>query len=378
MKRVAWAFSLCLLIAACGDRQQPPASADQLPPANTAAGKAVAEQQCKGCHGLDGRGIASAIPNLAGQRERYLVTALQEYRQGKRSHAALRDIATKLSDRETRDVIAYYASLPPVQASNGNGKNFLSPYERGKQLAAACSKCHGEDGNATVPGTPSLAGQQPHYLFVAMQEYLNRERKAAAMHALMPGLTKIDKESLALYFASQMPRPRGSSGFGDSAAGEPLTAVCGGCHGANGVSGDTATPSLAGQDPQYLVDAIKAYRTTRTREKMRVYITGLEEKEIRNIAAFYSTQKSKPAERGQTMVQELTDKCERCHGAAVPDNPAMVVPKINGQDRDYLIMALRAYRDDRRESSMMHRMSLPYSDSIIESLANAYSHQPAK
>jgi cytochrome c553 len=56
----------------------------------------------------------------------------------------------------------------------------------------------------------------------------------------------------------------------------------------------------------------------------------------------------------------------------------MVVPKIKGQDRDYLVMALRAYRDDRRESSMMHKMSLPYSDSIIESLSSAYAAQPAK
>ena len=69
--------------------------------------------------------------------------------------------------------------------------------------------------------------------------------------------------------------------------------------------------------------------------------------------------------------------CERCHGAEA-DIPGMVVPKIKGQDRDYLIMALRAYRDDRRESSMMHKMSLPYSDSIIESLSAAYAAQPAK
>jgi len=41
-------------------------------------------------------------------------------------------------------------------------------------------------------------------------------------------------------------------------------------------------------------------------------------------------------------------------------------------------MALRAYRDDRRESSMMHRMSLPYSDSIIESIAALYASQPAR
>ena len=41
-------------------------------------------------------------------------------------------------------------------------------------------------------------------------------------------------------------------------------------------------------------------------------------------------------------------------------------------------MALRAYRDGRRESSMMHNMSLPYSDSIIESLATAYASQTAE
>jgi len=197
------------------------------------------------------------------------------------------------------------------------------------------------------------------------------------MHSMLPGLSKIDMESLALYFASQTPVPRAAPSFGDPAAGEPLTAVCGGCHGSHGLSTDTATPSLAGQDARYLVDAIKAYRTTRKRENMRLYITGLSDKEIQNIAAFYSVQKSRPAEAGQTMVQDLIGKCSRCHGATV-ENPAMAIPKINGQDRDYLIMALRAYRDDKRESTTMHKMSLPYGDSIIESVASFYANQPSK
>jgi cytochrome c553 len=143
------------------------------------------------------------------------------------------------------------------------------------------------------------------------------------------------------------------------------------------VSSDSATPSLAGQDPRYLVDAIQAYRTTRKREKMRLYVTGLSDREIAHIAAFYSVQKSKAAEKGETLVKDLTDRCERCHAAGA-QIPGMAVPKIRGQDRDYLVMALRAYRDDRRESSMMHKMSLPYSDSIIESLATAYASQPAE
>jgi cytochrome c553 len=134
---------------------------------------------------------------------------------------------------------------------------------------------------------------------------------------------------------------------------------------------------LAGQDEEYLVEAIKAYRTSRKRENMRLYITGLSDKDIENIAAFYASQQSRAAEKGKTLVEDLTAKCNRCHspGAA---NAQVAIPRIHGQDRDYLVMALRSYRDDRRESSTMHKMSLPYGDSIIESIATYYATQAAK
>jgi cytochrome c553 len=197
------------------------------------------------------------------------------------------------------------------------------------------------------------------------------------MHDQLPRLTRLDMESLALFFASQTPAQRAAPSTGSAAAGEPLSAVCGGCHGSHGVSTDTSTPSLAGQDAQYLADAIKAYRTTRKRESMRAYVTGLSDQDIRDLAAFYAVQESRAVEKGQTLVKDLTDKCERCH-AAEAEIPGMAVPKIRGQDRDYLIMALRAYRDDRRESSTMHKMSLPYGDAVIESIASYYAGQPAK
>jgi len=379
MKRLTLIIALSAALLGCPDKDQGPAkpAPEQVSAAELAAGKVVAERDCKGCHGLDGRGAAPGIPHLAAQRASYLVAALGEYKAGKRTHAALREIATHLSEAETRNVAGYYASLPPVQAEAVTESVYAAPYEHGKKLAAVCVKCHGEDGNSTAPGIPSLAGQQPQYLVVAMQEYLKKERKESPMHGLLPALTNLDMETLALYFASQTPAQRAAPPFGDPAAGEPLSAVCGGCHGAHGVSSDSATPSLAGQDARYLVDAIKAYRTTRKREKMRLYVTGLTDEQIRNIAAFYSVQKSQAAEKGQTLVKDLTDRCERCHAAGA-EIPGMAVPKIRGQDRDYLVMALRAYRDDRRESSMMHKMSLPYSDSIIESLATAYAGQPAK
>lgn len=379
MKRLMLSMVLALMFSGCMEKDQSGKSAGgaKLPAADVAAGKAFAERECKACHDLGGKGAAPAIPHLAAQREHYLLAALKAYKEGKRVHAALREIASHMTDADARNLAAYFAGLPPIQTADGKDSTLVSPYEHGKSLASACAKCHSEDGNSRIPGTPSLAGQQPQYLVVAIQEYLNKERKAAPMHALLPGLKKLDMESLALYFASQAPAQRAAPLLGDPAAGEPLSAVCGGCHGAHGVSTDSATPSLAGQDARYLVDAIKAYRTTRKRESMRLYVTGLSDKNVQNVAAFYSVQKSRAVEKGQTLVKDLTDKCERCH-AAEADVPGMVVPKISGQDRDYLIMALRAYRDDRRESSMMHKMSLPYSDAVIESLSSAYARQPAR
>src|SRR6185503_9000847 len=272
---------LAAAIAGCTDPGAKPPAA---PAADLAAGRAFAERECKGCHGLDGKSTAPAIPHLAAQREGYLLASLRAYKERKRMHAALKEIATQMSDADARNLSAYYAGQPAVKVAPGEGK-IVSPYDRGKSLAAACSKCHGEDGNSTTPGIPGLAGQQPHYLVVAIQEYLAKERKAAPMHALLPGLSRVDKESLALYFASQMPAVRAAPAFGDPAAGEPLSAVCGGCHGSHGISFDTATPILAAQDARYLVSAIKAYRTTRQRETMRAYVSKLSERDIENIAA---------------------------------------------------------------------------------------------
>ena len=380
MKRtllLAAAFALAL--GGCGDKAPPATKSSEAVPAkkaaDAAAGRTLAETQCKDCHGVDGKGVSPGIPHLAGQSAAYLTLALREYREGKRSHAVLKAITRGAPEGDLDNIAAYYASLPPVPPPDH--PRAPPPYEEGRKVAAACASCHGEDGNSTTAGIPSLAGQQPRYLVIATQEYLLGERKASPMHAKLRGLTRRETENVALYFASQAPKPHAGALQGDPKAGGPLAAVCAGCHGAQGVSADTATPTLASQDEKYLVEAIKAYRTSRKRENMRLYITGLDDKDIGHIAAFYASQPSRAAEKGSTLVDDLTAKCSRCH---VPEasRGEMPVPRIHGQDRDYLIMALRAYRDDRRESSTMHKMSLPYGDSIIESIATFYATQPPK
>ncbi len=373
MKILLLSILFAATLLGCTDKGSPtakPATAD------AGAGKTIAARDCKGCHGLDGRGVAPGIPNLAAQRERYLLASIKEYKDGKRTHAALKDMTGNMSEADVRNVVAYYASLPPVANALAKDVQLSSLYQEGKALAAACTKCHGEDGNSKMPGTPSLAGQQPHYLVAAIQEYHQGERKIATMKSMMRGSNTMELEKLALYFASQTPAERSAPSIGDPAAGEPTTAMCGGCHGVRGVSTDSATPTLAGQDPQYLVSAIKAYRKTRQNWGMQRYVAGLGDKDIENISAFYAIQKSKAAGEAPSSIKELAEKCNRCHDA--DDNPALAPPKMNGQDRDYLVMALRAYRDGKRESSMMHNMSFSYSNAIIESISSWYANQPAK
>jgi cytochrome c553 len=385
MKHFILGIALAAALMGCTDKEQPtakstpaaktPAAAGKQIAGDTSAGKAIAEQTCKACHGLDGKGVAPAIPNLGAQRATYLLASLKEYKDGKRHHAALKDMVDKMSDADVRNVVAYYASLPPVANASAGDIKHSSLYEEGKVLAAGCTKCHGENGNSKIPGTPSLAGQQPHYLVAAIQEYHQGDRKTDVMRSMLSDTEKLQLENLALYFASQTPVERTAPTKGDPAAGEPLSALCGGCHGFHGVSVDSATPSLAAQDPGYLVKAMKAYKTTRKNWGMQRYIAGLSEKDMENIAAYYAVQKPRAADKVPGSTQELAEKCNRCHDA---ENPTFTAPKMRGQDKDYLVMALRAYRDGKRESSAMHNMSSPYSNAMIENIASWYASQPAK
>jgi len=371
MKKLLLSLLLPLALIGCGDKKDAPKG----PLGDVDAGKLIAEKNCKGCHGLDGGGAAPGIPHLAAQRATYLLASITEYKEGKRTHAALKDMTGHMSEAEVRNVVAYYASLPPVPAAPAKDVQHSSPYQEGKALAEPCSKCHGEDGNSKTPGTPSLAGQQPHYLVTAIEEYHQGDRKATSMNPMARSSNKMELEKLAWYYASQTPVQRPAAPFGDPVAGEPATAMCGGCHGAHGVSTDGATPSLAGQDPTYLVSSMKGYKKSRQNWGMQRYIAGLSDKDIENIAAYYSIQKSQSAGAVPSSVKELAEKCDRCHDAA--NNPSMAVPKMNGQDRDYLVMSLRAYRDGKRQSSMMHNMSFAYSNAMIESIASWYASQPA-
>jgi cytochrome c553 len=82
--------------------------------ADAEAGKAKAGV-CAACHGQNGISQVPIYPNLAGQKEQYLVAALKAYKAGQRQGGqapVMQGQATALSDEDIANLAAYYASLP--------------------------------------------------------------------------------------------------------------------------------------------------------------------------------------------------------------------------------------------------------------------------
>lgn len=77
---------------------------------NAAAGKAKA-QVCAACHGADGaKPTAPDQPILAGQYYDYLLHALKEYKNGKRTNPIMKGFAAGLSTKDMEDLSAWFAS----------------------------------------------------------------------------------------------------------------------------------------------------------------------------------------------------------------------------------------------------------------------------
>ena len=79
---------------------------------------------------------------------------------------------------------------------------------------------------------------------------------------------------------------------GDAAAGQAKAAVCGGCHGATGISVAPNNPNLAGQHEQYLIKAINDYKSgKRDDAAMKAMVGTLSDDDVKNVAAYYAAQK---------------------------------------------------------------------------------------
>ena len=87
------------------------AAAGPLQAADAEAGKAKAAL-CAACHGPAGIATTDIYPNLAGQNEKYLVDAINQYRNGKRDNPMMKPMVAALSDADVENIAAFYAAQP--------------------------------------------------------------------------------------------------------------------------------------------------------------------------------------------------------------------------------------------------------------------------
>jgi cytochrome c553 len=77
---------------------------------DAAAGKAKAAV-CAGCHGATGISAIPNYPNLAGQKEAYIVKQLNAFKDGTRNDPVMSPMAKPLSADDIANLAAYYSGL---------------------------------------------------------------------------------------------------------------------------------------------------------------------------------------------------------------------------------------------------------------------------
>jgi cytochrome c553 len=134
--------------------------------------------------------------------------------------------------------------------------------EAGRRKAEACAACHGPDGNASIPGTPSLAGQPAYFTHWQLIKYRDGRRKDPQMTPFAEKLTDAEMADLAAFYEAQTARRRPASlDPARVAAGKRLADLhhCASCHRPD-LTGQQQAARLAGQDFDYLLRLLRGFK----------------------------------------------------------------------------------------------------------------------
>ncbi|NQD36084.1 cytochrome c4 [Permianibacter sp. IMCC34836] len=183
------------------------------------------------------------------------------------------------------------------------------------------------------------------------------------------------------------------SALADAAAGKAKSAVCAACHGPDGNSVTPIWPKLAGQGEAYIVkqlhDLKKGGETQgadgRYDPSMSPMAAPLTDADMADLAAYFSSQqvhyagvKKEFLDAGQKLYRggdasRGVPACTACHGPNGTGMPAAKFPSISGQQVDYTIKQLKAFRAGERKNDpngMMRGAAKNLTDEQITALAN--------
>jgi cytochrome c553 len=158
---------------------------------------------------------------------------------------------------------------------------------------------------------------------------------------------------------------------GDANKGAQIaTQVCAACHAADGNGTAVTNPKLAGQHADYLYKQLSNFKVKsgakeadRANAIMAGFASQLSDADMRNVAAYYESQKLKPSSAKDKELSELGQKiyrggisdknvpaCAGCHGAAGAGIPAQYA-RLGGQWAEYTESQLLGFRSGARKNN---------------------------
>jgi len=136
---------------------------------------------CTVCHGTLFKGnVATRAPKLTGLSAWYMESQLQAFRDGLRGRHTedlpgleMRPMAEMLSEIQVSRISQLIADLPSREQKKRN----VATTQRGQQLYATCTACHGADGRGNQQlKAPNLVVQDSWYLITQLSNYRNNIR----------------------------------------------------------------------------------------------------------------------------------------------------------------------------------------------------------
>lgn len=172
----------------------------------------------------------------------------------------------------------------------------------------------------------------------------------------------------------------------DVQAGKTKSAVCAGCHGADGNSISGVWPSLAGQHVSYLVKQLKDFKSESRIDPTMKGMAGIlaTEADMQDVAAYYQSKKLKAVKFDDSLIakgesifrggitQASVPACMACHGPDGKGNAPAAWPSLRGQQPEYLVSQLKKFRDGSRANDAgktMRNVAARMKDSEISAVA---------
>lgn len=186
----------------------------------------------------------------------------------------------------------------------------------GKDKAASCAGCHGENGNSSAPNFPKLAEQHASYLAKQLHAFKDGSRNDAMMSAIAAALSDQDIADIADYYASK------------------------------NISANAAPTLPPADDDDAQKPVAKLTMPALLAEGSNIYRNG--------------------------DIAHAVSACVACHGLTGEGNKPAAFPALRAQHADYLIKTLTDFKNGVRSTNpdnMMHMIAQKMSDEQIKAVS---------